>query len=966
MNDRHCKPQKLCDLLSKAEVTGKDICNRVHEVYKNCDRCKQFGRPANKPIVSLPMAPNFNECVALDLHKLTELGESTWYLHVIDLFSRLSNAAIVKTKKTDVIIANFLRIWVGIYGAPSTVLTDNGGEFDSEEFRSMGETFNIRIRTTSAESPWSNGICERHNAVLTETFLNLFYDQKFDAETCLSSAIMAKNCLANHNGFSPYQLVFGSNPSLPNILDDKLPALEASTSSQTAADVLNSIHEARKEFIKLESSDRIRRALRSNIRKDEGPFFQNDEVYYKREFSDRWKGPATVIGQDGKQVFIRHGGNVVRVHPCKLRHSAHSVDNVINEVDKGENTVANNNFTLDFAPNKEVKNGENLMQSGEIMPDCEVHTEGNNTTADAAFDAEQNTDTAELDDASEVNAFVTGKPQSEIIPKPKETVEFRSSDDRWFKAKVLSRAGKATGKYKSWLNIQYIEPENLNGQTTNMDWSTEVAEWRNIENNPENENLALIVDDYADAKAKEIQKWQENNVYQRVEPRGQSTISTRWVLTQKGENRKARLVARGFQDAHAPGKTLSDSPTCGKETLRLMISVTQSFNWGINSIDVKTAFLQSSIMERDVYLVPPVESGDTNYYWKLNKCVYGLEEASRSWYLTVKETLLGFGMVVSDFDNCLFLYKPNNTLAGYLTCHVDDFFWAGTAEFERAVILPLKGRFSIGSEERDNFKYLGVQIFSKEKRICLGLSEFIRSLEETDVSEVIDEKAVSQYRTSLGKLQWIASQIRPDISFLVSQLANAVMSLTNQDFALLNKLVRKLKYEQNYELPYHSLDLTTAEIIVYTDASLANCEDGGTQGGVLVCLKDQRNSNVAALVWHSRRLKRVVHSTLAAEALAMVDGLDNAIALKHMIFEVTGYNLPISAFTDSKSLLDSVNSLKNVKEKRLRVEICYIREAVGNESVKLLYCTSNTQLADCLTKSTKCGMENLRRFLKIG
>ena len=234
--------------------------------------------------------------------------------------------------------------------------------------------------------------------------------------------------------------------------------------------------------------------------------------------------------------------------------TAHSVDNVINEVDKGENTVANNNFTLDFAPNKEVKNGENLMQSWEIMPDCEVHTEGNNTTADAAFDAEQNTDTAELDDASEVNAFVTGKPQSEIIPKPKETVEFRSSDDRWFKAKVLSRAGKATGKYKSWLNIQYIEPENLNGQTTNMDWSTEVAEWRNIENNPENENLALIVDDYADAKAKEIQKWQENNVYQRVEPRGQSTISTRWVLTQKGENRKARLVARGFQDAHAPGK----------------------------------------------------------------------------------------------------------------------------------------------------------------------------------------------------------------------------------------------------------------------------------------------------------------------------------------------------------------------------------------------------------------------------
>ena len=35
------------------------------------------------------------------------------------------------------------------------------------------KNFNIKIKTTAAESPWSNGICERHNAIITETLLKV-------------------------------------------------------------------------------------------------------------------------------------------------------------------------------------------------------------------------------------------------------------------------------------------------------------------------------------------------------------------------------------------------------------------------------------------------------------------------------------------------------------------------------------------------------------------------------------------------------------------------------------------------------------------------------------------------------------------------------------------------------------------------------------------------------------------------
>ena len=41
-------------------------------------------------------------------------------------------------------------------------------------------------------------------------------------------------------------------------------------------------------------------------------------MYYKINDENKWKGPGTVIGQDGKIVFVWHGSIYVRVPPCRL------------------------------------------------------------------------------------------------------------------------------------------------------------------------------------------------------------------------------------------------------------------------------------------------------------------------------------------------------------------------------------------------------------------------------------------------------------------------------------------------------------------------------------------------------------------------------------------------------------------------------------------------------------------------
>ncbi len=65
--------------------------------------------------------------------------------------------------------------------------------------------------------------------------------------------------------------MFGFNPTIPNVMTDKVPALQVVTSSEILAKHLNALHAARKAFIASEADDRVRRAFKeqsTSIRTD--------------------------------------------------------------------------------------------------------------------------------------------------------------------------------------------------------------------------------------------------------------------------------------------------------------------------------------------------------------------------------------------------------------------------------------------------------------------------------------------------------------------------------------------------------------------------------------------------------------------------------------------------------------------------------------------------------------------------
>ena len=131
------------------------------------------------------------------------------------------------------------------------------------------------------------------------------------------------------------------------------------------------------------------------------------------------------------------------------------------------------------------------------------------------------------------------------------------------------------------------------------------------------------------AMQEELQKLKEYDVCEEVDHDGQNCISTRWIVTVKKEKVKARLVARGYEEEALVRR---DSPTVDKSGIRILLMIAASKGWKVQSTDIRSAFLQGSELERDVYIKPPKEAELKGKVWKLKKCLYGLNDASRQFY----------------------------------------------------------------------------------------------------------------------------------------------------------------------------------------------------------------------------------------------------------------------------------------------------------------------------------------------
>ena len=921
-----------------------EVKKLLTEVIDSCEVCRKYKRNPAKPVVGFSWGTIFNETIAIDIGEIEEKK----FLVIVDMATRYCQAFWIRDKKPETIIRTLIEGWFAIFGAPSKILSDNGGEFQNEKVRRMTERWNIKVLVTAAESPWSNGLCEKTVGILKESLRKMREDEEVDSMEALRWVVCARNCLMNNGGFSPNQLVFGKNPILPNLMGDESssPASrEKGSEEKIVRDTLNALHKAREVFVKNESCNKIRVALNKKVREHKlQEAVVGDEVFYKRENEYEWRGPAKVVGVSGKTVIVKHGDSlreIARVHITRIQGKTQEQEGRVETQEK--HSIEEETGVVSRAEGMNISEDE----VGVVMGQREVIEEEEGDNGD--------------EEGKESDVL-------EELPKLKKGNRIRAlnvntgEQEEWT---VLGLAGKRSSrKWSDSYNVQ-------DTQTGNKGW-IDLRDYCNVEKIEDDEEVLLGFENnqVLEAKERELQSWIENDVYEEVEDVGQRAISTKWIVTEKikgGEKLcKARLVARGFEEEMPEWE--KDAPTCSSETLKFCLSIVKLKKWNCYTLDVKTAYLQGDEIQREVFLKPPSE-GNWNGLWKLKKTVYGLRDAAKAWYKKVVKIVEELGGERSRLETNIFFWKKDKKLNGILCSHVDDFCYGGTDLFLRQTIGELRNKLKVGEQESKSFKYIGVIVEQEENRICINQWKYIDTIREPEArrftgDRALDRKELTEYRSLTGQLNWISLHTMPEISYSVSELSKAFKEGTTKDMRKLIKVVRRVQSIKGVVV-IDELEEGNMFWEAYADASFGNIEDGHTQIGYIISLTDGRKR--CPIWWKSRKSRRIAKSTIEAEALSVGEAIEGLIYFNKLWDEIIGgKKLQAVVKTDSKTLMTAIKSSTGVSSKRLKIDIAAIKETIETGEIReVKWIKGKHQIADVLTKSG-VSEENIRNYMEGG
>ena len=492
------------------------------------------------------------------------------------------------------------------------------------------------------------------------------------------------------------------------------------------------------------------------------------------------------------------------------------------------------------------------------------------------------------------------------------------------------------------------------------------------------------------AMQKEWQSWIDNKVTSLCKSRGidpARIIRARWVLTWKKssdpDNRdktpKARLVLVGWQDPEL-GAIATDSPTLRKETKHLILSICASKLWKIWGADIKTAFLSGDPSQRQIYFKPPREikswmSLTDEDLFRLEKAAYGLAEAPRAWFLRLSRELAEVGMQVSQLDPCLYILRRDQELLGVCGVHVDDIIGGGTQEMDR-VLDKLKKKLPFGDYRTYTIRYTGIEIRQDPNTLAIeiGQEAYIDALEPVATKPLgtasTPLKDASIMRTCAGQLAWVANSTRPDQSFLASYLQGIQDKGTVAHVQMFNKAIREMK-ERKVCLTFPpGIATTDWRIVSISDAGWGTRANGDSQGGYLLCLAkpdilERRRTACWIIDWQSKKLRRAVRSSVAAETLAGQNGLDGIEMFQALLAEVLDGvsprefrnlrpKIPAALVIDSRGFYDAVTrsccSQAISSERRLQIDYAIAKETTTNQNIVVFWVNNLRMSADALTK----------------
>ncbi|KAK1602748.1 hypothetical protein QYE76_016410 [Lolium multiflorum] len=533
------------------------------------------------------------------------------------------------------------------------------------------------------------------------------------------------------------------------------------------------------------------------------------------------------------------------------------------------------------------------------------------------------------------------------------------------------------------------EPRRSTRERATPDWYDPCLNVMIVDNNDEDpatyEEAMMSPDSnkWQEAMKSEMGSMYDNKVWTLVDlPDSRKAVENKWIFKRKTDADgnitvyKARLVAKGFRQIQGVDYDETFSPVAKLKSVRILLAIAAFFDYEIWQMDVKTAFLNGDI-EEELYMVQPkgfVDPKNADKVCKLQRSIYGLKQASRSWNRRFDKVIKDFGFIQCHGEACIYK-KVSGSSVAFLILYVDDILLIGNdIELLSSVKGYLNNSFSMKDLGEASY-ILGIKIYRDRSRRLIGLSQstyldkilkkfrmdeskkgFLpmlpgKVLSKTQGPATAEERErMSQipYASAVGSIMYAMLCTRPDIAHAVSLTSRYQSDPGMEHWTAVKNILKYLKRTKDMFLCYGG----DQELVVtsYTDASWnTDPDDSKSQSGYVFIL------NGAAVSWASSKQCTVAKSSTESEYIAASEASSEAVWMKRFIVEL---GVVPSALDPLVIYCDNMGAIANAQEprshKRLKhIKLRYhsIREYIEDGEVKICKVHTDLNVADPLTKA---------------
>lgn len=291
-----------------------NINKDVQTYVKSCLQCQRskVHRHTKAPFEKF-VVPNCRfRHVHIDLvGPLPPSNGNRYLLTAVDRFSRWPEAIALPDMTAETVARALCESWISRFGAPETITTDQGRQFESDLFRELSRIIGFKHSRTTAYHPQANGLVERFHRTMKSAIMAV--DSKHWCDHLPMIMLGLRAACREDFGCSAAELVYGQTLRLPGEYFER---------SSCDSDRTDFAKQLRNSLAKLKPVDPNHHAkpaifVNRDLDKCTHVFVRIDAV--KKPLVQPYEGPFKIVSRYSKFMDILVNGKTQRISIDRIK-----------------------------------------------------------------------------------------------------------------------------------------------------------------------------------------------------------------------------------------------------------------------------------------------------------------------------------------------------------------------------------------------------------------------------------------------------------------------------------------------------------------------------------------------------------------------------------------------------------------------------------------------------------------------